>query len=73
MIHIQMRFNDMNCPLLINLVNKWNVNWFDICGTSGDLGNEYKYVVNYILTVHGGGLVFPWKVAKKKTKAINNR
>lgn len=33
-------------------------NWIDICGTSGDLGNEYKCVVNYILTVDSGGLVF---------------
>lgn len=32
-------------PLLINLVNKWNEIGL-ICGTSGDLGNEYKCVLN---------------------------
>lgn len=49
-------------------------NWFDICDTSGDLGNEYKCVVYYILTVDGGGLVFFAKNGKlPKNKAINNR
>lgn len=32
-------------PLLINLVNKWNEIGL-ICGTIGDLGNEYKRFVN---------------------------